>query len=174
MRPRPAAVALSLIAFAAAIVPSACAGGGPSPTTPRRVSASDAADALGDHYAALEVVADSVAAAHPAQADAPTELAQVTARNLAVGIRAVHDDYRTVSLAMTAADYERGTSLWMRLALAQAALELLEVDAARLGADPATAPSDVRELAEQLGGALELGRVTGRMAARTFAEGSAN
>ncbi|MEP6689242.1 MAG: hypothetical protein ABJC36_12910, partial [Gemmatimonadales bacterium] len=123
---------------------------------------------LGDHYAALEVVVDSVGAAQSADDAAPSELAQVTARNLAGRIQALSEDYGTVSLAMTAADYERGVSLWMRLALAQAALELIQEDAYRLGADPATGPADVRDLADRLSGALELGRVTGRVAARTF------
>ena len=136
--------------------------------SPVRASASVAADALGDHYAALQLVADSMGAAHPADADAPSELAQVTARNLAGRIRALADDYGSVSVAMTAADYERGVSLWMRLSLAQAALDLLEEDASRLAADPATAPADVRDLADRLSGVLELGRVTGRVASRTF------
>lgn len=141
--------------------------GAPVPS-PVRASASVAADALGDHYAALQLVADSVGAAQPAADDAPSELAQVTARNLAGRIRALADDYGSVSVAMTAADYERGVSLWMRLALAQAALDLLEEDASRLAANPATAPADVRDLADRLSGVLELGRVTGRVASRTF------
>ena len=135
--------------------------------SPVRASASVAADALGDHYAALQVVADSVGAAQLAD-DAPSELAQVTARNLAGRIHALADDYGSVSVAMTAADYERGVSIWMRLAFAQAALDLLEEDASRLAADPATAPADVRDLADRLSGVLELGRVTGRVASRTF------
>ena len=80
--------------------------------------------------------------------------------------------YSAVSLAMTAADYERGVSLWMRLSLAQAALELLEEDATRLGEDPDTGPAEVHHLADQLSGALELGRVTGRVAALTFTGGT--
>ena len=83
---------------------------------------------------------------------------------------AVSDDYGKLSVAMTAADYERGVSLWMRLALAQAALEMLQEDALRLGDDPATGPADVRDLADRLSGVLELGRVTGRVASRTFAD----
>jgi hypothetical protein len=142
--------------------------GAPTPA-PARATAAAAADSLGDHYAALEVIADSVVAAQPADDAAPSELAQVTARNLAGRIRAVSDDYGTLSVAMTAADYERGVSIWMRLALAQAALEMLQEDAARLGADPATGPADVRDLADRLSGVLELGRVTGRVASRTFA-----
>ncbi len=135
---------------------------------PVRSSASAVADTLGDHYAALELVADSVVAAQSADDAAPSELAQVTARNLAGRIRALSGDYGTLSVAMTAANYEQGMSLWMRLALAQAALEMLEEDADRLANDPATGPADVRDLADRLGGALELGRVTGRVASRIF------
>jgi hypothetical protein len=155
----------ALLAGSIALGLGACAGA-PTPS-PVRPPASEAADALGDHYAALEVLADSVGAA---QADdgTPSELAQVTARNLAGRIRALSEDYGTVSVAMTAADYERGVSLWMRLAFAQAALELIQEDASRLGNDPTTGPADVRDLADRLSGALELGRVTGRVAARTF------
>jgi hypothetical protein len=140
----------------------------PAPA-PVRPTASAAADSLGDHYAALELIADSVVAAQPADDAAPSELAQVTARNLAGRIRTVSDDYGSLSVAMTAADYERGVSLWMRLALAQAGLEMLQEDAARLAADPSTGPADVRDLADRLSGVLELGRVTGRVASRTFA-----
>jgi hypothetical protein len=139
----------------------------PTPS-PVRPSAAAAADTLGDHYAALELAADSVVAAQSADDIAPSELAQVTARNLARRIQAVSGDYESLSVAMKAADYERGASLWMRLALAQAALEMLEEDAARLGDDPATGPADVRNLADQLSGVLELGRVSGRAASRTF------
>ena len=144
----------------------------PSPS-PVRPSAFAAADTLGDHYAALQRAADSVQAAQSAADAAPSELAQVTARNLARRIHAVSGDYETLSLAMTAADYERGLSLWMRLALAQAALEILEEDAARLGDDPATGPADLRDLADQLSAVLELGRVSGRAASRAFGAPSA-
>jgi hypothetical protein len=161
--------------IASALAPAVLAGsialgfGGRAPTpSPVRPSASAAASALGDHYAALELIADSVGAAQSADDAAPSELAQVAARNLADRIEALSDDYGTVSVAMTAADYERGVSLWMRLALAQAALELVQGDAFRLGNDPATGPADVRDLADRLSGVLEFGRVTGRVASRTF------
>jgi hypothetical protein len=145
------------------------AGCGDAPTpAPTRASASAAADSLGDHYAALEVLADSVGAAQAVDDATPSELAQVTAQNLARRIQALSSDYMNVSVAMTAAEYERGVSLWMRLALAQAALDLLQEDAARLGNDPSTGPDDVRDLADRLSGVLELGRVTGRVASRTF------
>ena len=143
--------------------------GRPGPAAaPARPSAAATAGALSDHYTALQLAADSVVAAQSADDLAPSELAQVTARNLAGRIHAVSQDYQTLSVAMTAADYERGTSLWMRLALAQAALETLEEDAVRLGDDSATGPADVRNLADQLSGVLELGRVTGSAAARMF------
>jgi broad specificity phosphatase PhoE len=135
---------------------------------PLRPTASAAADSLGDHYAALELVADSVVAAQSPDDAAPSELAQVTARNLAGRIEALSGDYGTLSVAMTAADYERGVSLWMRLAMAQAALELIHEDAYRLANDPTTGPADLRDLADRLSGALELGRVSGRMASRAF------
>jgi hypothetical protein len=157
----------ALAAGSLAFVLSACGGTAPAPA-PVRPTASAAADSLGDHYAALERVADSVVAAQSPDDAVPSELAQVTARNLAGRIEALSGDYGTLSVAMTAADYERGVSLWMRLAMAQAALELIHEDAHRLADDPTTAPADLRDLADRLSGALELGRVSGRMAARTF------
>src|SRR5690349_21897003 len=158
----------ALLAASSAFLLGAC-GGGPAPApAPVRPTASAAADSLGDHYAALELIADSVMAAQSAEDAAPSELAQVTARNLAGRIEALSGDYGTLSVAMTAADYERGVSLWMRLAMAQAALELIHEDAYRLANDPATGPADLRDLADRLSGALELGRVSGRMASRAF------
>ena len=156
----------ALLVGSCAFTLAAC-GGTPVPAAVRP-SASAAADSLGDHYAALEFLADSVEAAQRADDATPSELAQVTALNLAGRIEALSGDYGTLSVAMTAADYERGISLWMRLAMAQAALELIHEDASRLGRDPTTGPADLRDLAERLSGALELGRVTGRMASRTF------
>jgi hypothetical protein len=157
----------ALLAGALAFTVTAC--GGPRPVlTPVRPTASAAADSLGDHYAALELIADSVVAAQSPDDATPSELAQVTARNLAGRIQALAGDYSTLSVAMTAADYERGVSLWMRLAMAQAALELIQEDASRLASDPTAAPADLRDLADRLSGALELGRVSGRMASRAF------
>jgi hypothetical protein len=155
----------ALAAGSLAFVLSAC-GAAPSVPTPARPTAAAAADSLGDHYAALEVLADSVVAAQSPDDGAPSELAQATARHLAGRIEALSGDYGTLSVAMTAAEYERGVSLWMRLALAQAALELIHEDAYRLANDPTTGPADLRDLADRLSGALELGRVSGRMASR--------
>ena len=163
-----AASALTLPLLAGSIALGLGAAAGAPTPSPVRPSASAAASALGDHYAALELIADSVGAAQSADDAAPSELAQVAARNLAGLMQALSDDYGTVSVAMTAADYERGVSLWMRLALAQAALELIQEDAIRLGDDPTTGPADVRDLADRLSGVLEFGRVTGRVASRTF------
>ena len=162
------ALAQALLAGPIALGLSGRSGAARTTPSPVRPSAVAAADTLGDHYAALELAADSVVAAQSADDNAPNELAQVTARNLARRIQAVSGDYEALSVAMKAADYERGASLWMRLALAQAALEMLEQDAVRLGDDPATGPADVRDLADQLSGVLELGRVSGRAASRTF------
>lgn len=157
----------ALAAGSLAFLLGAC--GRPAPAAVAvRPTASAAADSLGDHYAALELLADSVVAAQSPDDLAPSELAQVTARNLAGRIEALSGDYGTLSVAMTASDYERGVSLWMRLAMAQAALELIHEDAYRLANDPATGPADVRDLADRLSGALELGRVSGRMASREF------
>jgi hypothetical protein len=158
----------ALLAGSSAFLLGACGGGAaPAPAT-ARPTASAAADSLGDHYAALELIADSVVAAQSAEDATPSELAQVTARNLAGRIEALSGDYGTLSVAMTASDYERGVSLWMRLAMAQAALELIHEDAYRLANDPTTGPADLRDLADRLSGALELGRVSGRMASRQF------
>ena len=158
----------ALAAGSLAFVLSACGSAAlPSPA-PARPTASAAADSLGDHYAALELFADSVVAAQSPDDAAPSELAQVTALNIAGRIEAVSGDYGTLSVAMTAADYESGVSLWMRLAMAQAALELLHEDATRLATDPTTGPAELRDLADRLSGALELGRVSGRMASRAF------
>ena len=162
-----AALAPALLAGPIAFGLGARSGPGPSPS-PARPSPVAAADSLSDHYTALQRAADSVVATQSAGHAAPSELAQVTARNLARRIHAVSGDYETLSVAMTAADYPRGGALWIRLALAPAALELLEEDAARLGDDPATGPADVRDLANQLSGVLELGSVTGRAASRAF------
>jgi hypothetical protein len=157
----------AIAAGSLALVLSACGAPTPAPA-PVRPTASAAADSLGDHYAALELLADSVVAAQSPEDAAPSELAQVTARNLAGRIEALSGDYGTLSVAMTASDYERGVSLWMRLAMAQAALELIHEDAYRLANDPTTGPADLRDLADRLSGALELGRVSGRMASREF------
>ena len=158
----------ALAAGSLAFVLSACGGAPATAPVPARPTASAAADSLGDHYAALELFADSVFAAQSPDDAAPSELAQVTAGNLAGRIEALSGDYGTLSVAMTAADYERGVSLWMRLALAQAALEMLHEDATRLATDPATGPAELRDLADRLSGALELGRGSGRRASRAF------
>ena len=66
---------------------------------------------------------------------------------------------------MSTRELEQTRSLWMRLALSHAALEELYRSALTLSADPAATPDEVRDLAEQLAGALELARASSRMAA---------
>jgi hypothetical protein len=53
----------------------------------------------------------------------------------------------------------------MRLALSNAPMEQLYRSALTLSADPAATPDEVRDLAEQLAGTLELARASSRMAA---------
>src|SRR6476661_8352846 len=112
------AITLASALSAGPIALALCARAGAPTPAPARPTASAAADSLGAHYAALELIADSVVAAQAADNAAPSELAQE--------------------------------------------------DAGRLAADPATGSADVRDLADRLSGVLELGRVTGRMASRTF------
>jgi len=53
----------------------------------------------------------------------------------------------------------------MRLAMGHAALEWLYQDARTLAADPLASPSELRQLAEQLAGTLELAQASSRLAA---------
>jgi hypothetical protein len=80
-------------------------------------------------------------------------------------IASVRGDFEAVTVAMTTSELERTQSLWMRLALGQAALEWLYVDARTLAADPQASPAELRDLAVQLAGALELARASSRLAA---------
>ena len=95
--PIPGVLAPAVLAGSLALGLGACTGA-PLPA-PVRPSASAAADALGDHYAALERIADSVVAAQAPDDATPSELAQVTARNLAGRIQALSGDYGTLSVA---------------------------------------------------------------------------
>ncbi|MDQ3138383.1 MAG: hypothetical protein M3Q93_12465, partial [Gemmatimonadota bacterium] len=78
-----AALAPALLAGPIAIGLGAWSGAPRPPSSPVRPSSSAAADTLGDHYAALELAADSVVAAQSADDAAPSEFAQVTVQNLA-------------------------------------------------------------------------------------------
>jgi hypothetical protein len=68
-------------------------------------------------------------------------------------------------VSMSTVELERTRSLWMRLALSHAALEELYRSALSLSADPAATSDEVRDLAEQLAGAMELARASSRLAA---------
>jgi hypothetical protein len=69
---------------------------------------------------------------------------------------------------MTTDQLMRNQSLWYRLAISEAALELLHEDAIRPSDDVAMSPAELHELVAQLSGALERGRVSSRMAARSM------
>jgi hypothetical protein len=120
---------------------------------------------VGDHYAELEQLADSVTAETEADGMSSGELAQVAARNLAGRIGKVRGGFEAITLAMTTAQLERTRSLWVRLAATEAALELLHADANRLASDPGATAGEIYALSTQLSGSLELGRVSSRMAA---------
>jgi hypothetical protein len=121
---------------------------------------------VGDSYAELERIADSVTAETDTDAAGSSELAQVTARNLAGRIDQALGGFEAITVAMSTDELERTRSLWVRLAATEAALQLLYEDASRLAADPAATVEELYALSTQLSGSLELGRVSSRMAAR--------
>ena len=84
---------------------------------------------VGDNYAELERIADSVTAEADTEASASSELAQVTARNLAGRIDRALGGFEAITLAMSTDDLERTRSMWVRLAATEAALQLLYEDA---------------------------------------------
>jgi hypothetical protein len=128
---------------------------------------------VGDHYAELGRIADSVTAETDSSDRASGELAQVAARNLAGRIGRVRGGFEAITLAMNTDQLERTRSLWVRLAVTEAALGLLYEDATRLAADPAATAGELNALSAQLAGSLELGRVSSRIAARQMQPGSA-
>lgn len=158
MRLHPAPLAALLLATLAA-----CAGPAPAPT-PVRPGAIAALQTASADYAALQSVADSLTEAATAAAE-PGEGSQSAARYLADRIARLRGEFETVTVAMSTAELERTRSLWMRLALSHAALEQLYRSALDLSADPAASADEVRDLAAQLAGALELARSSSRMAA---------
>jgi hypothetical protein len=121
--------------------------------------------ASSEHYAALQHIADSLAALTGAESTGPSETSRAAAAQLAERIGSLRGDFESLTVAMTTQELEATRSLWMRLALGQAAIEWLELDARRLAADPLASPAEVRELAVQLAGALELARACSRLAA---------
>jgi hypothetical protein len=127
--------------------------------------------AVGERYSDLKWLADSVAEAEREEEGAPSEGAQAAARQLAGRIDQVRGDFETLTVSMTTDELDRTLPLWMRLAISQAALEMLHQDAARLAEDPATSPAEVHHLATQLSGSLELARISSRLAAHRIEPG---
>jgi len=145
----------------------ACAGcGSPGVQQVARPPAVTVVEAVGDQYADLERLADSLVAAADSTDGVASERAQVAARQLALRIGGVRDGFEAITLAMTTDQLARTEALWMRVAVSQAALELLYEDATRLSRDPAASAAEVYDLAAQLSGSLELGRISTRMVAR--------
>jgi hypothetical protein len=150
---------LLLVACAGACAPTARGRSGHPP-------AAAVLTEVGDHYADLERVADSVSAVTESAEAASGEAAQVAALNLAGRIGRLRGGFEAITLAMNTEQLERTRPLWVRLAVTEAALDLLYEDAARLAADPLTSAEELYALATQLSGSLELGRVSSRIAAR--------
>jgi hypothetical protein len=146
---------LPLLACAACATPPSSDLGVP----PRAVALLQSASA---DYAALQLRADSLTTSEVRESG---EAAQSAARSLADGIAPLRGEFEDVTVGMSTAELERTRSLWMRMALSHAALEQLYRSALTLSADPAATPDEVRDLAEQLAGALELARASSRMAA---------
>ena len=155
---RSAARALRLLSLAAC---AACAAP-PASTPPAPPRAIALLEAASEGYATLQHIADSLTTV----ADATTgEASQSAARTIADRIAQLRGEFEDVTVSMSTRELEQTRSLWMRLALSHAALEELYRSALMLSADPAATPDEVRDLAEQLAGALELARASSRMAA---------
>ena len=132
---------------------------------PPRPDAVAALQASSEHYAALQHLADSLSAAGNDGSTEPSEASRAAARGLAERIASLRGDFEAVTVAMTTSELEQTRSLWMRLALGHAALEWLYRDASGLADDPLASPAEVRDLALQLSGTLELARACSRLAA---------
>ena len=135
------------------------------PALPRHADAVTVLQASSEHYASLQHIADSLSVVSADSATAPSETSRAAAAGLSAGIASVRGDFEAVTLAMTTRELEQTRSLWMRLALGQAALESLDAEARRIAADPLANPAELRDLAVQLSGALELARMSSRRAA---------
>jgi hypothetical protein len=159
---RSPALRYALLAF---FVTTASACGSARAPAPRQPAGAVLTE-LGDSYAELERIADSVTAGADTEAVGSSELAQVAARNLAGRIDQALGGFEAITVAMSTDELERTRSLWVRLAATEAALQLLYEDASRLAADPAATADELYALSTQLSGSLELGRVSSRMAAR--------
>jgi hypothetical protein len=148
-----------LVSLGALVLSAACAAPPAAPIAPRAAAALESAS---EDYAALQSIAEAVT---DTGATVPGEEAQSAARFLADRIARLRGEFETLTVAMSTAELERTQSLWMRLALSHAALEQLYGAALSLSADPAASADEVRDLAAQLAGALELARACSRMAA---------
>jgi hypothetical protein len=84
---------------------------------------------------------------------------------LAGHIGRVRGGFEAITVAMNTDQLERTRPLWVRLAVTEAALDLLYEDATRLASDPAVTADELNALSSQLAGSLELGRVSSRIAA---------
>jgi DnaJ-domain-containing protein 1 len=141
-----------------------CASRATPPAT--RPQAAASLRALGDRYADLERLAESMLATADSADGVDSERAQAEVRQLARHIALLRGGFEEVTVAMTTDQLMRTQSLWYRMAITEAALELLHRDAIKLSEDLATSPAELHELAAKLSGALELGRVSSRMTAR--------
>ena len=135
------------------------------PELPRHEDAVAVLQASSEHYASVQQLADSLAAAGNGGSTVPSEGSRASARRLAERIASLRGDFESVTVAMTTSQLEQTRSLWMRLALGQAAIEWLYLDAQRLAADPMASPAELQDLAAQLAGALELARASSGLAA---------
>jgi hypothetical protein len=149
----------------AALLASAC-GPASRAAPPSHPSAATVLSEVGDDYAELGRIADSLSAETDSTDSASSEEAQVAARNLAGRIGQLRGNFESVTLAMTTEQLRRTRSLWVRLAFTEAALGMLHEEASRLAADPMATAGELHALSSQLSGSLELGRVSSRIAAR--------
>ena len=90
---------------------SACGSAARAPAT--RPPAGTVLTEVGDNYAELERIADSVSAEADTEAAGSSELAQVTARNLAGRMEQALGGFEAITLAMSTDELERTRSLWV-------------------------------------------------------------
>lgn len=148
----------------------ACAHPAPPRPTPRPTATAVLAETNG-HYAALQLTALALLAADSVPSVEPSETAQAAARLLAERIASMRGDFEATTAAMTTGELETTESLWMRLAMSHAALEILYDDARSLASDPLATSAELRDLALQLEGVLELARVSSGLAAGRLSGG---
>ena len=152
---------------------AACAHSAPPPRPAPHPTATVVLAETNGHYAALQLTAIAIMKADTAPSVQPSEEAQAAARQLAERIAPLRGDFEATTVAMTTGELETTESLWMRLAVSHAALEILYDDARALASDPLATTAELRDLAEQLEGVLELARVSSKLAAgRLGARGS--